>query len=102
MQDEAIEIDGSDPVSAIDRTTRAIVMSIDAAVKRLESMGYERDRDIRIVDGGSSFPGVTLGKRYVFGIVTRVVGGRIVIDGEWLEEVRPLGRIRRLWRRIRA
>lgn len=94
----AIEVDGSEPIAAIDRTTRAIVMAVDAAVKRLEAMGYERDVEIRIVDSESSFPGVTLGDRYVFGIVTKVVAGRIVIDGEWLLPVRPIGRVRRWWR----
>lgn len=99
--DDVIEIDGTEPVTAIDRTTRAIVMAIDAAVKRLEGMGYERDRDIRIIDRDSSFPGVTLGDRYVFGIVTKVSDGRITLDGEWLLPVRPMGWLRRSWREWR-
>jgi hypothetical protein len=98
MAEGAIEIDGSEPIEAIDRTTRAIIMAIDAAVNSLEAMGYERDTDIRIIDSETSFPGVVLGSRYVFGVVTKVSGGRIVIDGEWLLPVRPLGRFRRWWR----
>jgi hypothetical protein len=98
MSDDTIEIDGSEPIDAIDRTTRAIIMAIDAAVKRLEGMGYERDVDIRVIDSESSFPGVTLGDRYVFGVVSKVSSGRIVIDGEWFVDVRPPGRFQRWWR----
>jgi len=100
-REDVIEVDGSEPIAAIDRTTRSIIMAIDAAVKRLEALGYERDLDIRIVDSESSFPGVALGDRYVFGIVTRVHEGRIVLRGEWLLEVRPLGAFRRWWRERR-
>lgn len=99
---DVMEVDGSEPITAIDRTTRAIVMAIGAAVRTLESMGYRRDSEIRIIDSDSSLPGVALGERYVFGIVSRVEGGRIVMDGEWFVEVRPLGRFRRWWRARRA
>lgn len=93
-----VEIEGADLIPAIDRTTRTIIMALDAAVKRLESLGYERDLDIKILDEESSFPGVVLRDRYVFGIVTKVTEGRLVISGEWLTPVRPLPWFRRKWR----
>lgn len=100
--DDVMEVDGSEPIAAIDRTTRAIVMAIGAAVRTLESMGYKRDSEIRIIDSESLFPGVALGERRVFVIVTEVMDGRIIMDGKWLVRVRPIGRLRRWWRARRA
>jgi len=100
-EDDTVRVSATELIPAIDRTTRTIVMAIDAAIKRLESMGYDRKNDIGIVDDESSFPGVTLGDRYVFGIVSRVVEGRIVMDGEWLVDVKPLHWLKRWWRERR-
>ena len=67
MADEPLKIKFDDD-DAVGRVTRAIIMSLDAAIGRLLGMGYDRDRDkITIERDDASFcERIKVGRTVVF------------------------------------
>lgn len=84
-----MEVTFGDGVSAVDRSTRAIVMLTAEALRHLEELGYERDRHVRIEVHEAGLPvWLTLRGRQVFQIDFGSGSDGLTIVGRWLVPVR--------------
>ncbi len=97
--DDGIQIDfqGDD---ALGRTMRTIIMIADGAISTLVDLGWTRNAVRLIIDQKDPLPcWVTIRKKKVFEIrlTTDPDGGRISVDGIWLEHPRAPGIIDRFW-----
>lgn len=75
---------------SVGRTTRSIIMMIDAAMERLRANGYDRVKDkinIEQEDDGSHH--ITIGKARVFSVVIVSGDQRVEIVGSWTDKEIP-------------
>lgn len=88
MMDDVLKVDFGDGVSAVDRTMRAITMTLDGAIGELLKLGWTRRRVNLEMNPEDPLPCfVTLKKRRVFRVWAETAeDGRVSIRGEWLEE----------------
>ena len=89
MSDDKMKVDYGDGVAALDRTLRAIVLITDAAIKRLEGLGYHRgEGGIEIVPAPDGFPiYVHLDGQSIFTVCYGLEDGNLVVQGKWLKEI---------------
>ena len=93
MSEDKLKIDfgGSDgmgALEAVDRTMRAITMSLDGAIGELLKLGWTRRTVNLEMDPANPLPCyVTLKMKRVFRVWAETLDdGRISIRGEWLQE----------------
>ena len=83
--------------------TAEIIMMLDAAIGRLEGLGYDRKLDrisVHFGDPDALFPvSASLRGRPIFSVELERDNRGARIRGVWKREPKPLGRFRRWWRR---
>lgn len=84
-----MKINYGDGELALDRTLRSIVMISDAAVKRLETLGYHRGKGgIEIMPAPEGFPVyININDKAVFVITHEIENESLVIKGKWLKKI---------------
>lgn len=98
---ERVKVSFEDP-DVMDRVQATIIMVVDASIKRLETLGYERGvkgKGIEIAPSDDGLPiFVKLNGDVVF-IVREYIDGKngLTISGEWQRDVPPKPRKRGFW-----
>lgn len=86
---DGLRVDFGDGVSALERTSRSIVMIVGQAVDQLVQAGYGRD-DIEITIHEEGLPlRIRLLNEDVFELAESTTDGVIAIRGTWLRNVGP-------------
>lgn len=86
---DGMRVDFGDGVSALERTTRSIVLMAREAMEQLKDAGYSRD-EIEIVPHDEGLPvWISIKGEVVFEIVADEQDGLIFVRGNWLRKVGP-------------